>query len=39
VEDVLEELKENNIDARQLVDWPANHCQWAEYSSEEERSE
>jgi archaellum component FlaC len=34
VEDVLGELKANNIDVRQLVDWPADHCQQAESSDE-----
>jgi hypothetical protein len=25
--EALRELQANNIDATQLVDWPANHCQ------------
>jgi hypothetical protein len=36
VEEVLEKLKEYNIDVSQLVDWPANHCQSAQSSEEEE---
>jgi hypothetical protein len=31
---VLRELQDNNIDATQLVDWPANHCQEPESSAE-----
>jgi hypothetical protein len=32
---VLKELKKNNIDASQLLDWPADHCEQAESSEEE----
>ena len=32
MEDVQEELKANNLDVSQLVDWPADHCQQAESS-------
>jgi hypothetical protein len=31
---VLRELQDNNIDATQLEDWPANHCQEPESSGE-----
>ena len=34
--DVLKELQENNIDVSQLVEWPVDHCQQAESSTEEE---
>jgi hypothetical protein len=27
-------LQEHNIDASQLVEWPANHCQQGESSAE-----
>jgi hypothetical protein len=32
---VLKELKKNNIDASQLLDWTADHCKQAESSEEE----
>jgi hypothetical protein len=31
---VPKELQENNIYVSQLVDWPADHCQQAESSTE-----
>jgi len=36
VKDVMKELQKNNIDVRQLAKWPADHCQQAESSTEEE---
>jgi len=34
VKDVLKELQKNNIDVSQLVEFRAEHCQWAESSTE-----
>jgi hypothetical protein len=36
--DVLNDLKENNIDVSQLVDWPADNCQQGELSTKKGRS-
>jgi hypothetical protein len=36
--DVLKELKDNNIDVSQLVEWTADHCQQAESSAEGENA-
>jgi len=36
--DVLKELKDNNIDVSQLVEWTADHCQQAESSTEGENA-
>ena len=33
--DVLKDLQDNNIDVSQLVEWPADHCQEAQSSTEE----
>jgi hypothetical protein len=33
VKDVLKDLQENNIDVSQLVMWPKDNCQRAEYSA------
>ena len=38
VEEVKQKLRENNIDENQLLDWPADHCQVPESSTEEEFS-
>jgi hypothetical protein len=34
VKDVLKDLQENNIDVSQLMVWPKDHCQQAEYLGE-----
>jgi len=34
VHDVKKELRKNNIDIKQLVEWPAHHCQQAQSSTE-----
>jgi hypothetical protein len=31
--DVLKDVQENNIDISQLVMWPKDHCQRAEYAT------
>ena len=36
--DVLKELKDNNIDVREMVEWTADHCQQAESSMEGENA-
>jgi hypothetical protein len=36
--DVLKYLQENNIDVSQLVVWPKDHCQQAEFSTKVGRS-
>jgi len=39
VKDELKDLQENNIDVSQLIVWPKDHCQQAEYSTEVGSSE
>jgi hypothetical protein len=34
MKDLLIDLQENNIDVSQLVIWPKDHCQQAEYFNE-----
>jgi hypothetical protein len=38
VEKVMKKLEENKIDIKQLVPWPADHCQQEESSTEAECS-
>jgi hypothetical protein len=38
VKDVKKDLRKNNIDFSQLEKWPADKCQQAESSTEEDRS-
>jgi len=38
VEEVGHKLQEKNIDVSQLAEWPVDHCQQVESSTEKQRS-